>query len=745
MMKQKHFSLPLLSGLILLLLVVLAPTVQAAAPADEAEKKDGIIEGLKVGETIKIDGNLDEKAWRTPPIKKKFITHTPVYGYELPMETLVWVAYDAKNLYFAFKCHDPEPRKIKTSITKRDNIYNDDWVSVAIDATGGGQTGYLLFVNPNGIQADALTSSMHIDDDFAPDFVWQSASKITEKGYQVEICLPLKSIRFKSGKKVEMGILFKRRIDRLSYTGAWPEIKLNQGILTSMAKVVFGGLKKQVKFEILPSLTHSSTSVRETPDDWSSSDSSTDFGVGIKYGITSSSTAELAINPDFSQVETDALQVEVNQRYQLFYSEKRPFFMEGAGIFNFWTYVYGFFPKAVHTRQIVDPGWGAKVTGNIGKFSFGVLSAGDEAPGRGWTDGVNPYEGKNTFFGIARGKFGFGKDNYVGFLYSGRDFADQYNHVVGTDFSYRIDGKHWFRGSYLHSISEDGAGNKSDGSASGYANFTYTYGSKSFIFVSSLEHIGRELQMDGGYLLRNGVNVGLVGCYINFYNKNKKLSWLKVITPSFGLQYTHDLFTGDDDLQFTGSVNFYFTKNASFSVNYQWDREYWLGQDFNRSTIQVSGAITLTKWLRMAGYFGWNEGIYYYTNPAFLGSGYSGSFAVVLQPSEKFNQRFSLTHADLSYNGQKLYDVNILYSRTTYQFNRYFFLRAILQYNSYQKRLLTDFLASFTLIPGTVLHVGYGGMYHKRDWVDNRWIPLEGRLYNTKRSFFAKVSYNWRF
>ena len=742
MTRRKPFTLIVITGMLVLLLTGLWSPVISAKPA---EKDDKTIFGVKVEEKIKIDGILDEKVWQTPPIKKKFITVRPSYGYELPMDTLVWVAYDMQNLYFAFRCLDPEPEKIKTTITKRDNILAEDWVAVSVDALGNGQTGYVLFVNPSGVQADALTTSVHSDEDWAPDYVWESAAKLTAEGYNVEIALPLKSLSFKSGKKVEMGILFRRRINRLSLEGAWPEIKLNQWVLTSQTRAVFEGLKKQLKLEILPALTHSNNSTRLTPDQWSKSEKSTQFGIGLKYGLTSATTAEITINPDFSQVESDALQVEVNQRYPLFYSEKRPFFMEGMDIFNFWTYVYGYFPKAVHTRQIAKPSWGAKLTGSVGKFSFGFLSAGDEAPGEPWVNGTNPDEGKTALFGIARGKYGFGKDNYVGFLYTGREFGDQYNHMVGLDGSYRIARKHWFRGTYLYTASRDSAGNVYNGSTTGYGNFTYTFGSKPLILVGVLEHMGKDLQADASYLKRNGVNVLRAAVYNNFYPNQKKLPWMKLIRLFTWCEAVHDLTTQQDDLLVASSLNFYLIKDASLTLQYQYTKEYWQGREFDKNLWYVLGGIRLTNWLQFSGNFGWREWFFYYAVPAFLGTGYFGSFDINFQPNDKFTLYLSLTHSDLSRAGQELYDVNIWYSKATYQFSKYFFLRALVQYNSYQKRMLTDFLASFTLIPGTVLHIGYGGIYEKRTWLNDQWLPLQGDLYNIKRSFFAKISYLWRF
>jgi len=173
----------------------------------------GILNPPFAGSSPKIDGNLDDEIWQNPPLRENFITYNPAYGEVLPQKTEVWMAYDKKNLYFAFKCYDTEPEKIKTSITRRDNMFSDDWVGLSLDALGIKQAAYDLFCNPNGIQGDILNSAVS-GEDVSPDFVWESAGQLTNEGYQVEMSIPLRSIRFKSGQEVRMGVLFWRRISR---------------------------------------------------------------------------------------------------------------------------------------------------------------------------------------------------------------------------------------------------------------------------------------------------------------------------------------------------------------------------------------------------------------------------------------------------------------------------------------------------------------------------------------------------
>jgi hypothetical protein len=617
-------------------------------------------------------------------------------------------------------------------------------VAVTIDPVGNAQTAYLFFVNPSGIQGDALNTSISTVDDTSPDYVWHSAGKITDSGYQVEICLPLKSIPFKSGEEVKMGLLFVRKISRLGFSGSWPDIKLSQSILESQTKMVLKNLKKQLKLEILPSLTHSNNRDRISQSQWSDSDTDTQFGFSLKYGLGSSTTAEMTINPDFSQVESDAFQVEVNRRYPLFYREKRPFFMEGADIFKFFTLSFGFFQIPVHTRQIIDPAWGVKLTGEVGKMSFGVLAAGDEWPGQPWESELNPNEGKQAYFGVVRGKYSLGK-NYVGFIYSGREFAGEYNRVMGLDFRYRLGTHQRINASFLHSISKDEAGIESKAANSNNFNFNYVLDKKHVLMAAAFEHIGKEFRMDSAYMTRWGIDHGYFQFGYAFYPDAKKTPWLKLFSPQIEFEYIHDIFTDLNDIRVTGHLLAYTTKEGYLRMAYRYFKENWQGQAFHLNRFFIIGSVLLNKWLRIGGQYSYGESIYYWGNPVVKGAGNYITFDMNIQPNQKINQYFSLVHSDLSNSGQELFDVNILYSRTTYQFNKYFFLRSVIQYDSSQKLMLTDFLASFTLIPGTVLHVGYGGLYESRKWENDQWLYGQGDLLNIKRSFFAKISYLWRF
>jgi len=736
-MKKKVLSVGIALGLFAGLIGTRFPLYSEALLNDPS-----ILNPPFAGSSPKIDGRLDDEIWQNLPLRENFITYNPAYGEVLPKKTEVWMAYDKKNLYFAFKCYDSEPEKIKTSITRRDGMFSDDWVGISLDAMGNKQSSYDLFCNPNGIQGDILTSAVS-GEDMSPDFVWESAGQLTEEGYQVEMSIPLRSIRFKSGKEVRMGVLFWRRISRLGMSGSWPDIEPGQGIFNIHQSIIYKNLKSPLNLEILPSFTWGSGSSRVSPHEWSESDTFREIGAGLKYGITSSITADITLNPDFSQVESDAFQVEVNRRYPIFYSEKRPFFMEGTDVFNFFTIPYGYIQTAVHTRKIVDPLWGAKLTGTVGKTALGLLAAGDEWPGLEWDSGLNPYEGKNAYFTIARGKQSLGRDNYMGAIYSGREFSGGFNRVGGLDLSLRFFANHKIQTSYMQSFSKQ-PGAESAMNSPTY-HLVYSYITKPLGIMAAYEHIGKDFQMDSGFVRRTGINEGWLWIGPSFYPNPEKMAWLKRIDPHLTFSYLHDFFTGMDDSFFRAAVDFSFTKQGRLGTSFIRQKESWKGETFGLSSFNTEGAVQLTKWFQMGGGFTFGEQIYYPAAFPFKGDFFGAGFGFTLQPNSKLRLTLSLHHSHLTKEKEEIYDVNIIYSRMTYQFNKYFFARAIIQYDSFKKNLLTDILASFTFIPGTVIHLGYGGLYEKQDWQKGDWVPGHGNLRIMKRSFFFKASYLWRF
>ena len=362
--------------------VVLLLLAQAAA-AQEAPAPRARIEASRTATPPRIDGSLEDAAWQGEALPLgDWLTYNPLNGEKLAQTTEVRVVYDDSAIYLAFRCRDPEPDKVRSTLSRRDQLWNDDWVGLSLDPVGNGQSSYDLFVNAAGVQADILTTPSG-GENSAPDWVWESAGRRTSEGYEAEIRLPLTTIRFKSGPEVRMGILFWRRVSRLGMSASWPEVPAGKSFIERHASLTLHDLKQPLTLEVIPSATYSRRQTRVSPEAFGPTDSDPDAGISVKYGVTSSTTIEGTVNPDFSQVESDAFQVEVNQRFPVFYSEKRPFFMEGMGTFEL-AGVGGDsnMRTAVNTRVIEDPLWGGKASGTAGRATFALLAAGDEAPGR---------------------------------------------------------------------------------------------------------------------------------------------------------------------------------------------------------------------------------------------------------------------------------------------------------------------------------------------------------------------------
>ena len=232
----------------------------------------------------KLDGVLDDEAWaREPEALDPWMSYNPLRGEAEQQHTQVWVAYDSKAIYFAFKALDAEPDKIRTTISRRDNVWSDDWVGVSLDSSRAGQIAYHMFVNPSGIQMDALQSS---NEDAAVDWVWQSAGKVDADGYTVELRLPLESIRFRGGSDVRMGVLFYRRNSRMGTSWSWPAMPPGEWVFENHAQLSFGELHQPRLLEVIPSATLSRNDTRVAGQPWQASRRKADFGASIKYGIT---------------------------------------------------------------------------------------------------------------------------------------------------------------------------------------------------------------------------------------------------------------------------------------------------------------------------------------------------------------------------------------------------------------------------------------------------------------------------
>ncbi len=728
---------------ILLMLLLLAGAAQAAI-----SQNIRVLEPAKAAVPPVLDGVLDDEAWKTAAIiDDVWVTYNPVNGNEMPQRTRAFMAYDDENIYIAFHCLDSQPDQIKTSLTKRDGMFGDDWVGLSLDTVGGKKYGYELFVNPSGAQGDIFRTGDN--EDASTDWVWYSAGKIVSDGYIVEIRQPLKNIRFASGKDVRMGVVFWRQISRLGMSGSWPHLVPGQSIGGSQAEIRITELKRPLVLEALPSFTYTSGWDRLSPTSWSGADQTKDIGIGLKYGITSSIVAEATWNPDFSQVESDAMQVTVNQRYPVFYREKRPFFMEAGNLFDLagiWGPVNMMTP--VHTRLIADPQWGLRITGEQGKGSFALMASSDRSPGNSWGGGEeNPDLGRKAMFWLGRGKLGLGKENFVGFLYSGREFGAEYNRTLAADFSFRFLKNHQVLGNYIQSYSDSPGnhGNTSGGSLTAHYSF-----SKNNTFLDIMaERVDRNFRMDTAYFQRTGITDFKFYLSQQIVPNQKKIPWLFGIQSAIYGGYIHDMVSGLDDKELELQLNFSFILKGNVGGSLNIGQEAWAGREFQRNTGHIFVNLQPFKWLTLHNCYGFGDGIYYDPQNPYLGKRQQMHLNFTLQPNRNINLfgEYSISTFNRAASSERVYRQEILRGRLTYQFSPKLFVRALVQYDSFYNKVLGDFLASFTYIPGTVLYLGYGSLNESQSWANGAWQRgvTGDRFYQTRQSLFFKVSYRYQF
>jgi hypothetical protein len=429
-----------------------------------------------------IDGNPDEEAWKQAAVFKDFYQTEPGDNIAPSKPTEVWVMYDEKNLYVAFKCWD-EKDKIRATIAKRDEVFNEDNVRMWLDTYNDQRRAYVLGFNPLGIQQDGIFTEGQ-GADFSVDIVMESKGMIQDWGWSVEVKIPFKSLRYTAGKGKLWGFNVARNIDRLNdeFDQWLPDDRNISGFLIKHGKISgLDEIKTERTLEIVPSITVSETGNRkrtvptallnangyhpifnptgiQDPGRFVNSPIKEDLSVNLKYTITPNITLDAAVNPDFAEIEADAPVVSANQRFPIFFQEKRPFFLEGKEIFDSPL-------QPFYSRTIVDPDFAAKLTGKINKTSFGFLAASDNAPGNYSEDertdlaicqqqrsydppgspfrncGIEDFVDKNAFFSILRVKQDFGKNNNVGFFSTARIFPKNRNYTAGFDGTFKLNPK----------------------------------------------------------------------------------------------------------------------------------------------------------------------------------------------------------------------------------------------------------------------------------------------------------------
>jgi len=684
-----------------------------------------------------IDGKLDEPIWQTAAPVRGFKTYTPDYSKEMSEQTEAYVAYDSENLYFAFRCFDREPDKIKAAITSRDNNRADDWICINLDTFNDQQALYGFYVNPLGIQSDSRFAG--VSEDMSVDVVWYSAGRIDGDGYTIEMQIPLKSIRYSDREPVEMAVVFERRISRRSEQGTYPALSPERGMafLTQMMPMEFRGLTHYTLLELLPAVTYSQK-YRSDQGNLVIDERKGEGSLTAKYGITSDLILDGTYNPDFSQVEADAGQVDVNLRYDLFFPEKRPFFFEGRENFNVAaTGGSDLDPiqSIVHTRTIVNPLTGLKLTGRVGTgHTVASVYAMDELPPE-----ESAVFGSYAHVLILRYKRALQEDSYIGGIYTGREMKGHFNRIGGLDAMYRLTESSTLEFDGLLSLTKEGSASSQVGGHT--IGLRYVYNTRDVDYGLTFKSVSENFAAEAGYITRTGV------LYVSGFVRPKfypPSDFLRRIQLELFSGQTQDRFSQLWETANYATLSNLFPGSLSLKLKYSYSTEIFLGNRFKTGGFQISGGGLFTKHINLSLSYWKGSAIYYSADP-YQGRSDRATASLIYQPSDQLSSELSFVHSDFfrDADGQRIYDYPIGRLKLTYQINKYLFVRGITEYNKYKRQLLTDFLASFTYIPGTVVHLGYGSLYQRIRWDYGGYVD-DDRFLETQRGFFFKMSYLWR-
>jgi hypothetical protein len=724
---------------VLLLFSGFLPAADAVVPASAA----GPVSIFKTDTPPVIDGKLDDPVWQKATRFDNFITFKPDFGKPTSEQTTIMMTYDRKFIYFAFDCQDSEPSKIKASMAKRDSIDMDDWIGVVLDTFGDLQGGYLFEVNPLGVQMDGKINADG-NGDASFDTVWESKALIHGQGYSAEMAIPFKSLRYPFKKKITMGLLVSRFIGRKSEQTSFPELNPEGGaIMTQAQKIELTDVKFERPVEFIPAMTFDQGS-SHSEGAMNSTGKNTDFSLTGKLGLTSNMTLDATYNPDFSQVETDAGQIDVNLRYSIYYPEKRPFFLEGMENFAFATAMEANTVGAiVYTRSITDPLLGVKLTGKIGNQNVisGIFAL-DEYPGNlAAEDGDLDLAGRNASFSILRYKRQMSQDNYIGAFFTNRSFAGDTNSVGGIDGRWRLNNTSFFEYSFFESFSR--AMEAAQGEQGHSLGLRYNFSNRHWNVDLGFFDLSSDFRIDSGCVTRTGITMVPACVIYTFFPKSKFFQKIDTFWWSYHLLDKHsDLFETYNHLVLRLSM----PRQSQVRFDVILGNEVYADQRFSLSGWRVRGWTQVFKQLYLEGGFRHSKRIYYDAESPFQGRGVTADLFLLFQPFDKLSTSIGVSYTDFyrSSNSEKIYDYMIWRSRTTFQLNRFLFFRAIIEYNKYWEKISADLLASFTYIPGTVIYLGYGSINEKLRWRDNEYVPADDYL-QTRKSFFFKASYLWRF
>ncbi|HEX9834081.1 MAG TPA: DUF5916 domain-containing protein, partial [Mycobacterium sp.] len=497
----------------------------------------------KLDGVVTVDGVLDEPMWDEAALLTGFSQFTPVDGVAASDSTEVLVWYSATALHIGIRAHD-RPGTVRATLAQRDRIFGDDNVQLFLSTFNDGRQATFLAVNPHGVQADGAINesgrgtscsgfncavSNREGPDLSQDFVWQSTGRLTDWGYEVELVVPLKSIRFQSAATQTWGINVLRVVHRSGQEQTWTQARLGQSSFLAQSGQLLDleGLRTGRAIDVVPTMTSrvDGTTGSGTAGNWDYDGGSPEFGGNVRWGVTPNLTFNATANPDFSQVEADAGQFTFDPRQAVFFGERRPFFLDGIEQFQAPS-------NLIYTRRIVQPVVATKLTGKTLGTQIGLLAAID--------DKAASRHGENPMFGILRMTRDLWPGSQIGFTHTEQADGDDANRVTGIDGRLVFHRIHSF--TFSGALSRDRIGNVSNTSslwALGYRN-----NGRAFRSRYSISAIDDDFRTRSGFVSRPGIANATVAHSYTFLRPERTLESLTAEVNLNGTWHYDSLVSG---------------------------------------------------------------------------------------------------------------------------------------------------------------------------------------------------------
>ncbi|MCD4750242.1 MAG: carbohydrate binding family 9 domain-containing protein [Thermoanaerobaculales bacterium] len=701
---------------------------------------------------IAIDGLVDEKAWDGAWSMDLEYEVRPAENIPAPVRTQVLMMHSRTHLYVAFRAYDPEPGAIRAHLSDRDRAWNDDWVGVVLDTFNDERRNYLLVANPFGVQMDKIEAWPNGGSVW--DGIWQSAGRITEWGWSAEMKIPFSTLRFqRTDGPQTWGFdairAYPRNVHR--QMGAFVRDRNNNCYLCQAVKIEgFDGVSPGKNLEIVPTLTAAGYEERsDFPDgDFDVKEDDVEFGITARWGLTPNLTLAGTINPDFSQVEADAKQLDVNETFAIFFPEKRPFFMEGADFFE--TNM-----RAVYTRMIRDPSWGLKLTGKEGANTIGAYVVEDDTtniifPGSQSSD-MTSLNMSNTST-VLRYERDIDNRFTIGALLTDREGGDYLNRVAGVDGDFRLSDKDrisaqalWSSTQYPDEVAEEFGQPEGDFDDLAVDLF-YSHSTRTISFWGLYRDIGDDFRADLGFIPQVGYRLGEVGFDYTWIGEPGDWYSEMVLIAMVNSREDQDgnLLRNEAAVRFTyeGPLQSHAFIRPSRA------RERFGGQEFDLDQIFLHICLKPNRhshaWLNVII----GDRIDYENVQAGERLNIDAGFWYKLGRHLKIEPHFTLEEMDV--DAGRLYEARIGQLEASWQFNSRAFVRAIFQHVNYDfatdlysdgrdpkyEHLFTQLLFSYKVNPQTVFFLGYS---------DNSIGDQDIHLTRVNRTVFAKIGYAWVF